>query len=107
MAKLEGPGASLVVTEPSLGHLSVILTGEYDFATVRELAADLEALLERDAESVVIDMSGLKFMDTSGVAVLLRIANRFGTLEVGGAKPLIQRTIRALGLSERLRIRAD
>jgi hypothetical protein len=41
-------------------------------------------------------------MDTSGVALLIRIANNFGSLEIRNASALICRTIQALGLSERL-----
>jgi anti-anti-sigma factor len=104
MAELTSPAATLNVSEPAPGRLIVAMGGEYDIASIQHLGAELDALLRRDAESVWLDMSQLMFMDTSGVAMLLRIANHFGPIEARGASPLIRRTIQALGLSERLRM---
>jgi anti-anti-sigma factor len=104
MAELASPAATLSVSESAPGRLIVALAGEYDIASIQYLSAELNALLQRDATSVSLDMSELMFMDTSGVAVLLRIANHFGPIEVHGASPLIRRIVQALGLSERLRM---
>ena len=104
MAELASPTATLSVSEPAPGLLIVAMAGEYDIATIQHVTAELHALLQRHATSVSLDMSELMFMDTSGVAVLLRIANHFGPIEVQGASPLIRRTVQALGLSERLRM---
>jgi anti-anti-sigma regulatory factor len=49
-------------------------------------------------------MSKVDFMDTSGVALLVRIANRFGPVEIHNANPIVSRAIEALGLAGRLRI---
>ena len=104
MAELTSPTATLKVSEPAPGRLIVAMGGEYDIASIQHLSAELDALLQRHAESVSLDMTELTFMDTSGVALLLRIANHFGPIEVRGASPLIRRTVQALGLSERLRM---
>jgi anti-sigma B factor antagonist len=104
MAELASPAATLSVSEPGPGRLVVVMAGEYDIASIQHLSVELDALLQRDAKSVSLDMTELTFMDTSGVAVLLRIANHFGPIEVRGANPIIRRTIQALGLSERLRM---
>jgi anti-anti-sigma factor len=104
MAGLASPAATLSVSEPAPGRLIVALAGEYDIASIQHLSTELDALLQRDANSVSLDMSELTFMDTSGVALLLRIANHFGPIEVREPSPLIRRTIQALGLSERLRM---
>lgn len=102
MAELADTRATLTVTESTPGPVVVRMAGEYDIASVEPLEAHLDALLRQDTESVVIDMSELRFMDTSGVALLIRIANNFGSLEIRNASALICRTIQALGLSERL-----
>jgi anti-anti-sigma factor len=104
MAELTSPAATLNVSEPEPGRLLIAMGGEYDIAGIQNLSAELDALLRRDASSVSLEMSELTFMDTSGVAMLLRIANHFGPIEVRGASPLIRRTIQALGLSARLRM---
>jgi len=107
MADIAGTEAQLELEEPDRGHLVVRMVGEYDLASTEVLEPKLEELLARHAASVTIDMSDLVFMDTSGVAVLLRIANCFGPVEVVGASPIIVRCIRALGLSTRLNIAGD
>lgn len=104
MAQLDGTEASFEVSEPSPGCLLVALGGDYDIATLGPLEPQLGALLNSNAESVVVDLAGLRFMDSSGVAVLLRIARRFGEVEVLNPSPIICRMIRGLGLSEALRV---
>jgi anti-anti-sigma factor len=104
LAGLEGTRAGLRVSESIQGRLTVYLSGEYDIAAITPLEADIEALLGREADVVVVDMSDLTFMDTSGVAVLLRIANHFGPIEIRNPSSLVCRSIQALGLSERLRM---
>jgi anti-anti-sigma regulatory factor len=49
-------------------------------------------------------MGKVEFMGTSGVAMLLRIANQFGPIEIRNASPIVCRAIEALGLAERLRV---
>lgn len=49
-------------------------------------------------------MGKVEFMGTSGVALPLRIANRFGPIEIRPASPIVRRAIEALGLAERLRV---
>lgn len=102
MAELEE--AVLEVSEPTPGSLAVRLVGTFDLASVQPLAPEIDALLGRAATAAVVDLTDLEFMDTSGVAVLLRIANRFGRVEISGASPIVRRSIEALGLSERLRM---
>ena len=82
--------------------LVVRIGGELDLATVGELAAPLKDLLAREPQPVVLELGGLDFMDSSGVAVLIRIANHFERLETRGARPAVRRVIEVLGLSGRV-----
>jgi anti-anti-sigma factor len=104
MAQLERTNASLEFAEAEPGHLRVILAGEYDIATIPGVHLRLEELLSHSAEVVVVDLAELSFMDSSGVAILLRIANHFGPIEVANASPIICRMIQGLGLSGVLRM---
>jgi anti-sigma B factor antagonist len=65
------PGLS-VDTEPFELGVTVIVAGELDIATGPRLRAALEEL--GAAEAVVIDLSGLTFMDSSALALLLEFA---------------------------------
>jgi anti-anti-sigma regulatory factor len=60
-------------------------------------------VLSKDASSVIVEMSKVDFMGTSGVALLLRLANRFGPLEIRNASLSVGRAIEALGLAGLLR----
>ncbi len=104
MADLNRVPATISVSEPDAGILLITMGGEYDIAGIEPLGPELDAVLSKDASSVIVEMGKVGFMDTSGVALLLRIANRFGPLEVRNASPLVSRAIEALGLAGRLRV---
>ncbi len=51
------------------GHVIVSLRGELDVADAASVAAALAAAAARDLE-IIVDLSGLDFIDSSGVAAL-------------------------------------
>ncbi len=99
----DAPGARLdaAVTR---GTLVLRLAGELDLTSVPALAAVTEDLLAQPARPAVIDMSAVRFMDSSGVALLIRLANHFGSTTLEHPSPLVRRTLETLGLSQRLRV---
>lgn len=99
----DGPRARLsVAAGPDGDALRVRLGGELDIASLPDVQPGLEALLARDPQSVLVDLAELEFMDSSGVAVLIRIANHFRPVEVCHATPAVRRVIEVLGLADRL-----
>jgi anti-sigma B factor antagonist len=88
--------------EPDGAGVVVRLAGELDMATAADLAVPLEGLLARPPQPVVLELGELSFLDSSGVAVLIRIANRFPQLETRNATPPVRRVIEVLGLAGRL-----
>lgn len=64
-------------------HTVVGVTGEIDVAGAPALRDNLLALLNRGVDSLVVDLRGVTFMDSTGVGSLLRIHHRQGLL--GGA----------------------
>lgn len=62
--------------------LTAEISGEVDHHRAREIMAELEravdAALPRD---LTLDLSGVTFMDSSGIAVLLRAYKRLGELD--------------------------
>jgi anti-sigma B factor antagonist len=61
-------------------HTVVEVTGDIDVATAALLRDRLLALLNRGAESLVVDLRGVTFVDSTGVGSLLRIFHRQGLL---------------------------
>lgn len=53
------------------GTFWIELYGELDLATAPTLVHELQAARESAADRVVIDLSGLEFMDSSGLHVLI------------------------------------
>jgi anti-anti-sigma factor len=59
----------------------VFLTGELDLATASHLTAVLGPLIARGPQEVMLDFSGLSFIDSSGVAALVDSQQRLSEQE--------------------------
>jgi anti-anti-sigma factor len=96
--------ARMEVSEAGPGHLVVRISGEIDLSSVDDVTDQVEILLARTVQRVDLNVTDLEFMDSSGIALLLRITNRFGPIDLIGANPLIRRVIEATGLTDILRV---
>lgn len=66
---------AVITTEPAAaGAVIVSLGGEITFANSERLARDLHAALDTGATRLVVDLSRVAFMDSAGLAALLRAA---------------------------------
>jgi anti-anti-sigma factor len=86
---LAQPGNLVVrrVREPD-GYLLLCLYGELDLASSAALDVEMRMLQQKDSEQVMIDLSGLEFMDVAGVQALMR-AQRY-IVESGGRFSLLR-----------------
>ncbi len=85
------------------GRLTVFLRGELDHHEARRAMQQIEALLDEYLpRDCALNLSGLSFMDSSGIAVIIRVSRRMRTLggrawiEEPGRQP--QRVIDASGI---------
>lgn len=92
--------------------LTVRLTGEIDHHAARRLMLELDREIERRfPKTLVIDMSGVAFMDSSGIAVLLRTCRRMQ--EAGGSMRVVSvprqsaKVLRAANLDRLISISYD
>jgi anti-sigma B factor antagonist len=58
-------------TRPGDGHVVVVLRGEPDVAEAAKVAASL-AVVATSGRDVIVDLEGLEFIDSSGLAALVR-----------------------------------
>jgi anti-sigma B factor antagonist len=58
------------------GRALVSLTGELDLATAPQLRACLASLPEEGENEVVLDLTGLDFIDSTGLSVLVMVFTR-------------------------------
>ena len=83
--------------------LTVTLSGEIDHHRVKGVLQDLDqAIDEVLPRQLIVDCAGITFMDSSGIAVLLRLWQRMGeldgTIQVTGLPEQPARVLRAAGL---------
>jgi anti-sigma B factor antagonist len=86
---------AFVVQAVSVGAETILkLAGELDMASARLLRTEVEAALESGANRVILDISELTFIDTSGTKTLLDAfkASREtpGRLTIRGAQGLVR-----------------
>ena len=72
-----------VGAENSAGRIRITLQGELDHHTASRTLQETEQILDRYLpRDCVLDLSGLSFMDSSGIALILRVHKRMQ--ETGG-----------------------
>lgn len=96
------PARLTVSTAPDGAGLLVRLGGELDIAGLPGIEPALDALLLQRPQPLTLDLAELGFLDSSGLAVLIRLANHFGRVQVLHATAPVRRVIEALGLAGRL-----
>jgi anti-sigma B factor antagonist len=85
---------------PGLATISII--GELDIASVERVREAVDSLLKEEPERVVFDLAQLTFMDSSGIAMLLQIANGDAIVEIRNPTPIVRRIIQVMGLDRQL-----
>lgn len=112
MAALGGPGA----TRPEDGaHAEVVqswdgdtlvvrVSGEMDLTSVPAVRDEIEENLTRGPSTVAFDLDGLRFIDSSGIALLVTVAARVQTVEIRNPSAIIRRVIEITGLTTVLRM---
>jgi len=102
MADLAGEGFALGSVEAAAieaGVPVVRLTGEIDISNAEPIGEALEGIVGRDARRVVVDVEGLEFMDSAGIAMLLRTAARVDAVEIRHPSEVMRRIIECTGLT--------
>lgn len=70
-----------ISTAFAAGRLTIYLAGELDHHEARGAIRSIEELLDEYLpRDCVLDMSGLSFMDSSGIALIIRMSRRMKTL---------------------------
>jgi anti-anti-sigma factor len=88
------------------GVARVTMQGELDLDRADEVAAQLGALPGQGATAVVVDASGLNFIDSSGLRALLgareQLEEAGATLQVTNLSPAVDRVLGMTGTRELL-----
>jgi anti-anti-sigma factor len=106
MAALDPKNKTLPRVELSHENGTPVLSffGELDLPHAAQVQAALDAAVPPATERVVFEMSGLEFMDSSGIALLVHAAQRAREVEVRNPSVIVRRLIELTGLTQTLRI---
>lgn len=90
------------VTDKS-SHILFELEGSLDIYTSLDLKAALEDHVKKENPDIVIDMSKLTYIDSSGIGILIKALNYVqglnGKLCVANLKPAIEKVFKVSGLT--------
>jgi anti-anti-sigma factor len=95
------------------GESVITLSGELDMATAPDLVAVLDSEVERGLGSgdLLLDLAGLSFIDSSGIAVLVTgqqaLIQQERRLSIRGARPHAMKVFEIAGLMELLNVATE
>ena len=95
---------------PAGATLAAYLTGEIDHHSAQTLRREIDAQIDaRLPELLTLDFSGVTFMDSSGIALILRAQQRMqlldGSVLVCNVPPQARRVLDAAGIGRLVTIR--
>ena len=97
-----------ITTEHHRRRSVLFLQGDLDVCTRDCLRRAISSALEHRPRILVVDLSGLDFIDCSGLSVLVwankRLAEQERQLLIAGGKPIVRRVIRLTGADEYLHL---
>ncbi|MGH3240455.1 MAG: STAS domain-containing protein [Spirillospora sp.] len=95
-----------VTVRPHGGRAVVRLRGELDIATADDLRRHLNEARREHGENVVLDLSGLEFMDSGGLSVIVACYKATsaagGGLVLAAPRPIVRRALEITGLHRRI-----
>lgn len=97
----EDGGAALVIenqVDPAGGAV-LVLSGELDISNGAALEEAVASAAAEHPDLLIFDLAGLRFMDSSGISVLLDAATKVKTVQVRDPSPIVRRIIQVTGLS--------
>ncbi len=104
---IESRPGELIVSSRRDGDVHTIaLAGELDLATAGRVEQEIKRVEATDARSIVVDLSGLAFMDSTGIRVLVgadaRSRAHSERLALRRGPAAVQRVIELTGLTDLL-----
>jgi len=86
----------------------LVLSGDLDYDTAPEFFGFADELLSGQVRNLDLDLSGLKFIDSSGVAALINIYNSAGEHDIGmrivALTPYLRHLLRVTALDQVFRL---
>jgi anti-anti-sigma factor len=104
MAELNGAPMTFELLSSDDNSAVVKVSGELDITSIDGFEEAVTPIIEKDPERLVIDVSALRFADSSAIALWVKWATLVRRLEIREPTPLLRRVIDSMGLGETLRV---
>jgi anti-sigma B factor antagonist len=78
----------------------VTVSGELDISNAGKLEQTVASVAAERPERLIFDLSGLRFMDSAGIAVLLGAAAKVSTVQLRDPSPAVRRVVELTGLTD-------
>lgn len=85
--------------------LTVTITGELDITNVDALDSAVRSALDRHPGRLIIELSGLRFADSSAIALWVRWSTAVHEIELRDVSPILRRVIDSMGLADTLNVK--
>jgi anti-anti-sigma factor len=97
------PHARLSVTaQPDIDAMRPVMAGEIDMSTTEHLGRSLSSALDQRRPAVVVDLADVTFIDSTGIAELVRARNRAladnTSLTVINCQSIVRRVLEVTGM---------
>ena len=108
MGQLDGgSSATLGAANDDRTGLPVIsISGEIDMSNVAAVETQLDSMIATGCDRLVFDLSALEFIDSSGIALLLRVADKIERVELRNPSATVLRVIQVTGLTDVLHVQS-
>jgi anti-anti-sigma factor len=80
----------------------VKIAGELDISSVESVRRAIDGITADHPDVLVFELSALRFIDSSGIALLLGVARDVPEVRMRNPSPAVRRVVEVTGLSEAL-----
>lgn len=78
----------------------IVLQGEIDTLVINQVQACVDTALNEDRASLVIDLTEVTFMDSSGLGVLAQASSQAAAVTLISPSPMLRRLLTTVGLGD-------
>ena len=82
------------------GVAIVTVSGDLDISNAATLERAVAPITAERPERLIFDLSGLRFMDSAGIAVLLDAAGKVKAVQLRDPSPAVRRVVELTGLTD-------
>jgi anti-sigma B factor antagonist len=86
------------------GTATITVRGELDISNIDRLEASAAPVIEQRPQRLVVDVGGVRFADSSAIALWVRWSGVVGEVELRSPSPLLRQVLTKMGLAGTLRI---